>query len=66
MQLITCLPPKSVPRTNHTDVNSVYVIVSTIVSYICIKRNFNVTSDFYKVDDSLSKEGSGIFSRSIR
>ncbi|XP_063446890.1 plexin-A2-like [Mytilus trossulus] len=27
MQLITCLPPKSVPRTNHTDVNTVYVIV---------------------------------------
>ncbi|XP_076112616.1 plexin-B3-like [Mytilus galloprovincialis] len=27
MQLITCLPPTSVPRTNHTDVNTVYVIV---------------------------------------
>ncbi|XP_052080668.1 plexin-B1-like isoform X9 [Mytilus californianus] len=27
MQLITCLPPKSVPRTNQTDINTVYVIV---------------------------------------
>ncbi|CAC5384283.1 unnamed protein product [Mytilus coruscus] len=27
MHLITCLPPKSVPRTNQTDVNTVYVIV---------------------------------------
>ncbi|CAC5377409.1 PLXND [Mytilus coruscus] len=36
MQLITCYPPKSVPRTNQTDVNTVYVIVNVgnIKAYI--------------------------------
>ncbi|XP_063418258.1 uncharacterized protein LOC134701046 [Mytilus trossulus] len=36
MSYITCLPPKSVPRTNHTDVNTVYVIVEVkkIMAYI--------------------------------
>ncbi|XP_071160360.1 uncharacterized protein [Mytilus edulis] len=30
MDNITCLPPKSVPRTNNTDDNTVYVIVNVI------------------------------------
>ncbi|XP_063417083.1 uncharacterized protein LOC134699411 [Mytilus trossulus] len=36
MSYITCLPPKSVPRTNHTDVNTVHVIVEVkkIMAYI--------------------------------
>ncbi|XP_063443277.1 plexin-A1-like [Mytilus trossulus] len=36
MQLITCFPPKSVPRTNKTDVNTVHVIVNVgnIKAYI--------------------------------
>ncbi|XP_063417069.1 plexin-B3-like [Mytilus trossulus] len=36
MQFITCLPPKSVPRTNKTDENTVHVIVvvSMITAYI--------------------------------
>ncbi|XP_052081072.1 plexin-A1-like [Mytilus californianus] len=36
MQLITCYPPKSVPRTNKTDVNTVHVIVNVgnIKAYI--------------------------------
>ncbi|XP_052080868.1 uncharacterized protein LOC127718853 [Mytilus californianus] len=36
MQFIICFPPKSVPRTNKTDDNTVHVIVvvSTIMAYI--------------------------------
>ncbi|CAG2203346.1 unnamed protein product [Mytilus edulis] len=36
MQLITCFPPKSVPRTNKTDLNTVHVIVDVgnIKAYI--------------------------------
>ncbi|XP_063418246.1 plexin-B1-like [Mytilus trossulus] len=36
MQLITCFPPKSVPRTNKTDVNTVHIIVDVgnIKAYI--------------------------------
>lgn len=34
MQSITCYPPKAVPRTNQTDANTVYVIVS-IILYLC-------------------------------
>ncbi|XP_052080277.1 hepatocyte growth factor receptor-like isoform X2 [Mytilus californianus] len=36
MELITCIPPKSVPRTNKTDVTTVHVIVNVIRIHIYI------------------------------
>ncbi|CAC5383463.1 PLXNA [Mytilus coruscus] len=47
MQLITCLPPKSVPRTNQTDINTVYVIVSTIVMYMFNRKKLECYSNFF-------------------